>query len=124
MQARKLGDLGEKIAARYLAGHGFKVIAQNFAISGGEIDLIATLTTADTKLIFIEVKTRRSHRFGRGEDSISFKKKRSLRKAISTYLNQNPRSPPPEIQFDIIDIHMDYLDRILSLEHFEDIELY
>jgi putative endonuclease len=36
-----VGEIGEGIAARFLADHGLKVVARNVEVDGGELDLLA-----------------------------------------------------------------------------------
>lgn len=57
-----VGALGEKIASKYLIGHGYRVLERNYWKSWGEIDIVAHETTKkvprETHCIhFIEVKT-------------------------------------------------------------------
>ena len=41
MSTRDVGRAGEEIAAKYLEKQGAAIIARNFTVRGGEIDLIA-----------------------------------------------------------------------------------
>ena len=62
------GARGEKIAARFLRAHGYKILYRNFrGRTGGEIDLVCR--DHDT-LVFVEVKTRGSEIFGRPFETI------------------------------------------------------
>ncbi len=64
----RLGARGEKLAARYLRRHGFKVLYRNFrGRHGGEIDLVCR--ERDT-LVFVEVKTRTREDFGRPLEAV------------------------------------------------------
>lgn len=56
-----LGQTGEQIAADYLEERGIRVIDSNWRCVRGEIDLIAL---DGTELVIVEVKTRRSRRYG------------------------------------------------------------
>lgn len=51
---RKVGDLGENMACKFLMKHGFEIVEQNYSKKWGEIDIIAR---KDKKLHFIEVKS-------------------------------------------------------------------
>jgi hypothetical protein len=53
-EKRKIGDIGENIACRFLVKRGFEVIERNYLKNWGEIDIIAR---KGQKLHFIEVKT-------------------------------------------------------------------
>ena len=56
-ETKKLGDLGEKIAEKYLKDRGYKILDKNFRYSKlGELDLIAR---KDEGVIFFEVKARK-----------------------------------------------------------------
>src|SRR5579884_2878272 len=70
-----LGRRGEDIAHRYLQCAGFKIVARNFRVAGGEaeIDLVAR----DKEItVFVEVKTRRTFEYGDPERAISEQKRR------------------------------------------------
>jgi putative endonuclease len=72
----RLGARGEKLAARYLRRHGFKILYRNFrGRQGGEIDLVCR--DQDT-LVFVEVKTRASEDFGRPLEAVNRQKQRRL----------------------------------------------
>lgn len=80
-----LGRIGEKLVLKFLLQQGFELICQNYTIRGGEIDLIMK---KDSLLLFIEVKTRQSTKFGLPEESVTYLKKRNLLRAIYTYLSE------------------------------------
>ncbi|MBN1272517.1 MAG: YraN family protein [Candidatus Aminicenantes bacterium] len=85
MKSKELGSSGEKFAVRYLQKHQFLVHETGFRYNRGEIDIIASKN--DT-LIFIEVKTRRSHRYGRPEEYVTPEKQRQIRMVAGGYLIQ------------------------------------
>ena len=47
---RAVGDVGESIAEKYLLSKGAKILARNYTIRGGEIDLIAELNDPDEEI--------------------------------------------------------------------------
>ena len=61
-QNQKIGKLGEKLAAQYLESKGYEILERNFYCRQGEIDIIAK---EKTKIIFIEVKSRTSVKYGK-----------------------------------------------------------
>jgi len=93
------GQLGEKMAAEYLLEKGFSILHQNWRHSHWEVDVIASLN--DT-LHFIEVKTRRTNKFGFPEDDVTKKKMENLINASEEYLLLYPEWK--QIQFDILSI--------------------
>ncbi len=52
---RQLGDLGEQLVAHYLEQQGFTIVARNFSIKQGELDVVAL---KGELLVCVEVKTR------------------------------------------------------------------
>lgn len=55
LTGHKLGRLGEKVAARFLSGLEYSILARNWQCKLGEVDLIASF---EKQLILFEVKTR------------------------------------------------------------------
>ena len=64
---RDLGAWGEQHAADYLTCQGYAILGRNVHSSYGEIDLIAQHQGV---VVFVEVKTRASTRFGYPEDAL------------------------------------------------------
>lgn len=82
-KCKDLGDLGENLACGHLTAKGYTLITKNYFIRGGEIDLILK---KDGIIVFVEVKTRRTGKFGAAADALTPNKKRKLLRAIGTYL--------------------------------------
>ncbi|MEO5500379.1 MAG: YraN family protein [Ginsengibacter sp.] len=95
----KTGSIGEEMAAKYLTGNGFEILERNWRFSNWEVDFIAS---SKSVLHFIEVKTRRTKKFGNPEDDVSIKKMENLINASEEYLLQN--AGWRRIQFDILSI--------------------
>ncbi|WP_104088091.1 YraN family protein [Arthrobacter sp. GMC3] len=71
-----LGQSGERVAADYLEDHGMRVIDSNWRCSAGEIDLVAL---DGASLVIVEVKTRRSRRYGDPLEAVTAAKLQRLR---------------------------------------------
>lgn len=93
------GFAGEKLAVEWLTTHGYKIRAENWRYRHLEVDIIAE--KGDT-LHFVEVKTRRSTKFGNPEESINKQKMKNLKDAAEQYQHQNPGWK--WIQFDVLAI--------------------
>lgn len=93
------GITGEAMAVKHLIEKGFAVLQQNWRHAHWEVDIIAA---NDGILHFIEVKTRRTKKFGHPEESVSKKKIQNLINAAEEYLYQQPQWK--RIQFDILSI--------------------
>ena len=77
------GPAAEDLAARYLQQQGLRLVARNYRCRGGEIDLI--MQTEDT-LVFVEVRLRRSQRFGGAAASVDATKQARVIHAARHYL--------------------------------------
>ena len=95
------GNLGETMAVEYFSQKGYHIIHQNWRHSHWEVDIIAE---KDGILHFIEVKTRRTKKFGHPEESVSKKKILNLISAAEEYIYQQPQWK--KIQFNILAITM------------------
>ncbi len=94
------GRLGEDLAAKFLLGRDFRLIARNWRCRLGEIDLIVE---RQGMLRFVEVKTRRGIRFGFPEESVSFTKRQRWFRAIELWL-QTHAPTAQSYQADVISI--------------------
>lgn len=95
----KLGKDGELIAFMILQRDGYKILETNWRYQKAEIDIIAQ---KDGFLIFTEVKTRSSKKFGRPEEAIDKKKISLYQDAAENYLEK--LNLDLEIRFDVISI--------------------
>lgn len=95
----KTGSTGEALAATYFTQNGYTILHTNWRHSHWEVDIIATKNNV---LHFIEVKTRKTKKYGLPEESVSKKKIQNLINASEEYLYQHPQWQ--RIQFDILAI--------------------
>jgi REP-associated tyrosine transposase len=95
-----LGETGEHLAAATLKKQGYKVLERNYRTPLGEIDLIARHQEV---LVFIEVKTRTSARFGPAQEAVHYGKQARLRKLADYYLKQK-RLGEIAVRFDVVGI--------------------
>jgi putative endonuclease len=91
------GARAEALAAQFLTAHGLTVVTRNFRTRFGEIDLIARDRGV---LVFVEVRMRRSARYGGAMASITAAKRARLVRAARGYLAMIGREPP--CRFDAI----------------------
>jgi putative endonuclease len=82
-QRRRLGQRGEQLAADRLAGLGYEIVERNYRCPAGEIDLV---TRREGRWVFVEVRTRRSTRFGSPEESVTRRKRAHLIASAEHYL--------------------------------------
>jgi putative endonuclease len=98
---QRLGARGEQLAADWYVAHGYRVAARNWRCREGELDLV--LVAADGDLVFCEVKTRSSDRFGVPAEAVTPAKQRRLRTLAARYLAAQGGRPPGRggIRFDV-----------------------
>ncbi len=88
MRSQEIGDLGEKIAAKYLQSRGWKLLYRNFqAPKGGEVDLVFRGGDQRNLLIFAEVKTRTRRDFGRPLRAVNQEKQALIIRAASQWMH-------------------------------------
>ena len=85
MNKRKIGSKAEKLVANYLESQGCNILVLNYAIRGGEIDIV--VCTPQKVIIFCEVKFRTSSRFGTIVDQLTYKKKARIKRTIMRFLH-------------------------------------
>ena len=122
---QELGRWGESQAAQYLIQQGYKIIAQNERTPYGEVDLIAQMVSDPETdpghtggiILFVEVKTRTSRKFGFPEEAVTAHKQMNLIAASEHFLQEHP-----EITFDwridVISIER-YPNQEPIIHHFE-----
>lgn len=98
MTTKETGLAGEESARQLLLQKGFKILARNYAVSGGELDLVAKDGSA---LVFIEVKTRASNQFGGPLAAITPAKQKRLTLAAVCYIKEK-KPKFDSIRFDAV----------------------
>ncbi len=86
MDKKRIGRLGEDLAANFLKKIRYRIVDRNFRIIGGEIDIVAW---NEKILVFVEVKTRSSAYFGTPLESITPAKIRFLIRAGQVFIIKN-----------------------------------
>jgi putative endonuclease len=95
---RQLGDQGEDLAAAALKRQGYKILERNYMTPLGEIDLIAR---QGRTVVVVEVKTRKSTRFGSPQEGVSAAKQGRLRRLADYYLKAKRLTGSP-VRFDVV----------------------
>ena len=96
------GKLGEELAADFLEKNGFNIIEKNWRYSRiGEIDIIAFDREI---LVFIEVKARKSTKFGNPIEAVTESKINKIRTLAEIYLSNNTHLLFESIRFDVVGI--------------------
>lgn len=95
---KPLGTRCEAIAAEYLTERGYHVRARNFRTKVGEVDLICD---DGPTVVFVEVKARRSTRFGEAYEAVGYRKQQKLMAIASQVMARMGDRP---CRFDVVSI--------------------
>lgn len=95
---RTVGYKAEERAAEFLKGKGYQILAKNFTIRGGEVDLVAR---DGNILVFVEVKMRSNTAFGSALESITPWKIQALQKTALFYIRRVGWNDRP-YRFDLV----------------------
>jgi len=114
---KRVGQFGEQLAREYLVKYGYQIIAGNVKTSYQEIDIIAK---QNNLLIFIEVKTRTSTKFGQADEAVTSQKVSNLKKAIENYIYEN-NLELDNARADLIAVDIDKSKKIAKIKHYKNI---
>lgn len=103
-QRRETGRQGEALARAYLESRGWTIHETNWRSRLGEIDIVATAPDGP-HLVFIEVRTKRSHAYGTAAESVDARKQRQVRRLGLHYAKQRGQLHRP-LRFDVIAVYM------------------
>ena len=140
-EKRRIGDIGENIACRFLEKRGFRVVDRNYWKKWGEIDIVAQKKLSlkskilnrqsDHKVHFVEVKTVSCKNIKEGitakienyqvDNNVHLWKLKRLSRVFQTYLLDKNISDDIERQFDIVVVFLDLKDNISRIKYLKDI---
>ena len=98
-----IGKTGEDHACAELCRRGYAILDRRFRTRDGEIDIVAL---DGSVLVFVEVKTRRSLRFGPPRAAVTVRKQHRMTRMAAAYLaRRHPRAW--SCRFDVVEIMLD-----------------
>lgn len=112
-----LGKKGEQLAADFLRKKNYKILERNFKKRYGEIDIIAL---CEETLVFVEVKTRFSEKYGSPEESVTPWKLRQIAKTGQFYKLLHPELPDL-LRIDVVAVEFDHLDKLIDIRLLENV---
>ncbi|MGY9073172.1 MAG: YraN family protein [Acidimicrobiales bacterium] len=104
-----IGRSGERRVARWYNDRGYEILARNWRVREGELDIVAT---RDHVLVICEVKTRSSTYFGDGFEAVTRSKQARLRRLAVLFLRELQGARPSEIRFDVASVTPSAIDVI------------
>jgi len=99
----EIGRIGEYLAREHLMARGYVIVESNWRCAAGEIDLVAR---DGSTWAFVEVKTRRSDRFGTPEEAITPAKQRRLLDCGLAYVAEHDLGEV-EWRIDVVSIRLE-----------------
>ena len=106
--AKVIGSLGERLAARALAKRGYQIVERNWHGSRGEVDIVCKDGSC---WVFVEVKTRHGHASGLPEDGLTQNQIERLIALAQTYLAQH-EIEDVSWRLDLVAIELDMRNRV------------
>jgi len=115
MNRRETGVMGEKIACNFLRNNGYQILENNYRCKAGEIDVVCRQRDM---LVFVEVRTKKSVKFGTPEESITTTKMRHLHAAAIHYA-LNHDGLPQTWRIDLVAIELNAIGKCCRVELIE-----
>ena len=100
---QQFGELGERIAERWLRRQGWRVVMRRFRNGHRDIDLIVE---REGTVAFVEVKARSGSEFGDPVEAVNWSKQRELARSASVWIDRYGR-PTDSYRFDVIGVLME-----------------
>jgi putative endonuclease len=94
------GELGERIAERWLRRQGWRVINRRFRNGHRDIDLVVE---QDRTIAFVEVKARRGEDFGGPVAAVNWRKQRELSRSARVWIDRHGQSAET-YRFDVVGV--------------------
>ena len=93
------GASAETLACDYLRDAGLDLVARNVRSRFGEIDLVMR---DGATIVFVEVRYRRSNRYGAAAETIDARKQSRIRATAEQFLLRQPRLAQSPCRFDVL----------------------
>ena len=100
MNKREVWTRGEVAAKRYLEGKGYRLLAENYALATGEIDLV--MQDGDV-VVFVEVKARETLAYGEPIEAVTPQKVRKIVLTAQSFLVAK-RMMDRSVRFDVVEV--------------------
>jgi len=97
---QEFGELGERIAERWLKRQGWRVVQRRFRSGHRDIDLVVE---REGTVAFVEVKARRGLAFGDPVEAVNWSKQKELVRSASVCIDRHGR-PAESYRFDVVGV--------------------
>jgi putative endonuclease len=116
----EVGRAGEAFARRHLVGAGYQLIAQNWRVRGGEIDIVATDADA---LVFVEVRARARRGPVIAEATVDERKLSRILLAADAFVQAHPQYQEHVWRIDLIAISIERDGTVAWFRHYQNLTL-
>ena len=111
LNTREIGNKYEDKSVKILVKEAYKILERNYQNRFGEIDIIAE---KNKEIVFIEVKYRKTSKFGYGYEAVDRRKIMKILKLANYYI-QSKKYQNYKIRFDCMSYLGDELDWIKDI---------
>jgi putative endonuclease len=94
------GELGERIAERWLLRRGWRVVQRRFRSGHRDIDLVVE---RDGTVAFVEVKARKGAEFGGPLQAVNHRKRKQLERSAMVWVDRHGREAE-SYRFDVVGV--------------------
>lgn len=108
------GELGERIAERWLRRRGWRVVQRRFRTGHRDIDLVVE---QEGTIAFVEVKARRGAEFGGPVEAVNWRKRKELERSAKVWIERHGRDAE-QYRFDVVGVLLNGADvRVCHVEN-------
>jgi putative endonuclease len=108
------GELGERIAERWLRRRGWRVVQRRFRSGHRDIDLVVE---RDGTVAFVEVKARKGAEFGGPVQAVNYRKRKQLERSAMVWIDRHGQEAE-SYRFDVVGVLLDGAEvRICHVEN-------
>ena len=115
---KQTGNMGEQIAAEYLADKGYEIIERNYREKYGEVDIVCRFSEC---VIFVEVKTKTEGEYGEPWEMINRHKLKQITNMGHLWCIQNHYHGL--LRIDVVGVWLDAVGEVERVEHWENVQL-
>jgi len=102
MYRKNLGKKGEEVSVDFLKQEGYRILKRNYRFGHKEIDIVAQ---DKNTIVFVEVKTGRSKKFGEPFERVDSTKQRKLIEVAKDFIQKN-EIQDCDFRFDVISVDL------------------
>ena len=108
------GELGERIAERWLRRRGWRIVQRRFRTGHRDIDLVVE---RDGTVAFVEVKARKGAEFGGPVQAVNYRKRKQLERSAMVWIDRHGQESE-SYRFDVVGVLLNGADvRICHVEN-------